>query len=148
MAQFINDINSKIIFVNQILNGADLIFTYHDDQRPVTVGIAMLGDDSIMNHGSTGELSYSGAKHDYGQDENYQGCKEPDNTFDKFKLTNKIVMSRNLDDENPLWCEVATIDDVPPPTVIVHSEMINTEINHYTEIRNETIRTEFNMIWH
>ena len=151
MAQFINDINTKIIFANQIMNGADLIFTYHDDQRPVTVGIAMLGDDSTMTHGSTGEISYNGAKHNFGPggivDENYQGCNDPDSAFDKFKLTDKIVMSRNLDDDVPLWCEVATIDDIPPLTTYVHSEMINTDINYYTEVRNETRRTEINMIW-
>lgn len=155
MAQFINDINTKIIFANHIMNGADLIFTYHDDQRPVTVGIAMLGDDSTMTHGSTGEISHNGAKHDFGpggrieDDGIHQGCNDPGSAFDKFTLTNKIVMSRNLDDAVPLWCEVATIDDIPPLTTYVHSKMINTDINHYTEVRNETIKTEIHycMIW-
>jgi hypothetical protein len=130
------------------MNGADLIFTYHEDQRPITVGITMLGDDSIMYHGSTDE-HFRAAKHNFGPsgrvevDDNCHGGKNPESAFDNFKLTNKIVMSRNLDDDVPLWCEVATVDDIPPLRTNVYSEMINTEINHYTEIRNETIKTEF-----
>ena len=151
MAQFINDINSKIIFANQILNGADLIFTYHEDQRPITVGITMLGDDSIMYHGSTLE-HYGAARHDFGPSGRVDtscnsGGNDSCSAFNNFKLENKIVMSRNLDDDVPLWCEVATVDDIPPLRTNVYSEINITEINHYTEVRNETIRTEIKMIW-
>ena len=151
MAQFINDINTKIIFANQIMNGADLIFTYHEDQRPITVGIAMLGDDNIMYHGSTLE-HYGVARHDFGPGGRVDtscnsGGNDSCSAFNNFKLNNKIVMSRNLDDDVPLWCEVAKVDDIPPLRTNVYSEINITEINHYTEVRNETIRTEIKMIW-
>lgn len=140
MAQFINDIESNIIFANQLFNGSDLVFTYAENERPVKVGIVMVGDDCTMIHGTTFGEHFNSAHHNFGESGRIElggdtsGSGSSDNGASSvcLSLKNKIVMSRNLDDEIPLWCEVATVDDIPPlRTFVVTKRTVYSEVYCY-----------------
>lgn len=124
MAQYINDVETHILRTNLILTGKEnLIFTYDDKDRESIVGISMMSD-STMKHDNRNHFNDSITSD--GTNDGVSG--EESEYFEKVFLNN-IVISFNLDEEEPYWCPIATVLDLPEIKTITVDYDYNIIIN-------------------
>ena len=110
MAQYINDVETHILRTNLILTGKEnLIFTYDDKDRESIVGISMMADSTMKHICDKHFNDYENSNNDVDKEGSHIGDYID---YDK-NFLNNIVASFNLDEEEPSWCPIATVDDLP-----------------------------------